>query len=92
MRLHACLERVPVLRQTPAGIAAADVYLSHSSAQAEAGVTRQVQLHIKAVAFGALAQRLARQEPGSCWQFQGFLASPRNSKAAVFHIQEMQQN
>ena len=46
----------------------------------------------ESVAFGALAERLARQAPGSSWKFQGFLATPRNSKSVVLHIQDIQQN
>ena len=46
----------------------------------------------KAVAFGAMAERLARQNIGSLWTFSGFLATPRNGKNAVLHIQDIQQN
>ena len=47
---------------------------------------------MKAVAFGAMAERLARQNIGSLWTFTGFLATPRNGKNAVLHIQDIQQN
>lgn len=47
---------------------------------------------MKAVAFGAMAERLARQNIGSLWTFSGFLANPRNGKTAVLHIQDIQQN
>ncbi len=90
--LSACIaERAP-MRFTPAGVPVLDVRLLHQSQQMEAGSMRTVQASVKAIAFGALAEKLARQEPESCWQFQGFLASPRNSKSVVFHIQDMQQN
>ncbi|MBV2164759.1 MAG: primosomal replication protein N [Comamonas sp.] len=90
--LSACItERAP-MRFTPAGVPALDLRLLHQSQQMEAGSTRTVQASIKAIAFGALAEKLARQAPESCWRFQGFLASPRNSKSVVFHIQDMQQD
>ncbi len=50
-----------------------------------------MKLVIKAVAFGAMAERIAKQAIGSLWRFEGFLASGRNGKGVVFHIQEMLQ-
>jgi primosomal replication protein N len=47
---------------------------------------------VKAVAFGALAERLAKQAIGSSWKFNGFLANARQGKAVVFHIQELSQD
>ena len=44
------------------------------------------------ITVGALAEKLARQAPGSQWTFQGFLATARNSKMLVLHIQDIQQN
>lgn len=80
------------MRYTPAGLPALDLRIEHSSQQQELGNTRNVTASVKAVAFGALAEKLARQEPGSQWTFQGFLATPRNSKMLVLHIQDIQQN
>jgi primosomal replication protein N len=90
--LSACIEELQALRYTPAGLPALDLRLVHESSQVEAGVPRKVSAAVKAVAFGALAERLARQAPGSSWNFQGFLATPRNSKTVVLHIQDIQQN
>ena len=90
--LTACIAEVQALRYTPAGLPALDLRLEHESQQQEAGVQRQVKAAIKAVAFGALAERLARQALGSNWEFIGFLASPRNGKGVVFHIQDIQQD
>jgi len=58
----------------------------------EAGQPRQVKAALKAVAFGAVAERLARQALGSLWRFQGFLATPGNGKHPVLHIQDFQQD
>jgi len=90
--LTACIAEVQPLRYTPAGLPALDLRLEHESQQQEAGNQRKVTAAVKAVAFGALAERLARQAPGSSWKFQGFLATPRNSKTVVMHIQDIQQN
>ena len=90
--LTACIAEVQALRYTPAGLPALDLRLEHESQQQEAGIRREVKVAIKAVAFGTLAERLARQALGSHWEFQGFLASPRNGKGVVFHIQDIQQN
>ncbi len=78
------------MRYTPAGLPALDMTLEHRSTQTEAGQPRQVNALLKAVAFGALAERLARQAIGSVWTFQGFLATPRNSKTLVLHVQDIQ--
>lgn len=53
---------------------------------------REVKAVLKAVAFGAMAERLARQPIGSLWCFTGFLATPRNGKHPVLHIQDIQQD
>ena len=79
------------LRHTPAGLPAIDLRLEHESSVDEAGQPRQVKAALKAVAFGAVAERLARQALGSSWLFRGFLATPRNGKHAVFHIQDFQE-
>ena len=90
--LTGCLAEQAALRYTPAGLPALDLRIEHSSQQQELGNVRNVTASVKAVAFGALAEKLARQEPGSQWTFQGFLATPRNSKMVVLHIQDIQQN
>ncbi len=86
--LSACIAAVDPLRYTPAGIPALNLQLDHESEIAELGQPRQVKATIKAVAFGALAERLVRQALGSDWKFSGFVANPRNGKYTVFHIQE----
>ncbi|WP_288486460.1 primosomal replication protein N [uncultured Acidovorax sp.] len=90
--LTACIAEAEALRYTPAGLPAINLRLEHESQQIEAGHPRAVKAAIKAVAFGAMAERLARQNIGSLWTFSGFLATPRNGKNAVLHIQDIQQN
>ena len=80
------------LRHTPAGLPAQDLRLEHESTIEEAGQARQVKAALKAVALGAVAERLCRQAVGSRWCFSGFLASPRSAKSVVLHIQDFQQD
>jgi primosomal replication protein N len=88
LSLAAVITELAALRYTPAGVPALDLRLEHESRVQEAGQDRQVAASVKAVAFGMLAERLAQQAIGSQWKFQGFLASPRQGKSLVFHIQE----
>ena len=80
------------MRYTPAGVPALNLKLEHSSSVMEAGQERQVKAAMKAVALGSMAERLARQASGSVWKFSGFLATPRNGKHVVFHIQDFLQD
>ena len=89
IELTARIAEISSLRYTPAGVPATNVVLEHESEQPEAGSQRQVKLSIKAVAFGTLAEQLARFELGRHCQFKGFLASARTNKSIVFHIQEL---
>ena len=90
--LTACVAELGALRFTPSGLPAVDLRLEHESTMSEAGQPRQVKAALKAVAFGAVAERLARQTLGSLWRFQGFLATPGNGKHPVLHIQDFQQD
>ena len=90
--LTACIAEVEPLRYTPAGLPALNLRLEHASEIQEAGQTRQVKAVLKSVAFGVMAERLVKQAIGSVWQFNGFLATPRNGKSVVFHIQEISQD
>jgi primosomal replication protein N len=47
---------------------------------------------IKAVAFGRVAETLRQQAIASNWRFMGFLATPRNGRHPVLHIQSFQQS
>ena len=90
--LKACIAVQAALRYTPAGLPALDLILEHASEVQEAGQNRKVQLKIRALAIGSLAERLVKQAVGSVWLFQGFLATPRQGKSVVLHIQEFQQD
>ena len=90
--IKACIAEAQALRFTPAGVPAIELRLEHSSKQQEAGQMREVNAVMKAVAFGAMAERLTRQPIGSLWRFTGFLATPRNGKHPVLHVQDIQQD
>jgi len=80
------------MRYTPAGLPALNLRLEHESQVEEAGGQRTVKVVVKAVAFGTLAERLAKQAIGSVWKFSGFLANARQGKSLVFHIQDFLQD
>ncbi|MDT7515283.1 primosomal replication protein N [Rhodoferax mekongensis] len=90
--LGACIAEVETMRYTPAGLPALNLRLEHESVVQEAGSGRTVKVVVKAVAFGTLAERLAKQAIGSVWNFTGFLANARQGKSVVFHIQEFLQD
>ncbi|WP_416548438.1 primosomal replication protein N [Limnohabitans sp. DCL3] len=90
--LTACIAEQAALRYTPAGLPALDLILEHASELEEAEQFRKVQLKLRALAFGTLAERLVKQAVGSVWTFKGFLATPRQGKSVVLHIQEFQQD
>ena len=86
--LTASVVALDALRYTPAGLPALNVRLEHESSLMEAGQVRAVKAAIKAVAFGTVAERLAKQAIGSVWSFKGFLATPLNGKHVVYHLQD----
>ena len=86
--LTASVVALDALRYTPAGLPALNVRLEHESSLMEAGQVRAVKAAIKAVAFGTVAERLAKQAIGSVWSFSGFLATPLNGKHVVYHLQD----
>ena len=79
------------LRFTPAGIPVLEFRLRHASMQSEAGGSRRVELDLPAIAFGALAQRLAQDAPEREIVACGFLA-PRSlrSMQLVLHAREIE--
>jgi primosomal replication protein N len=88
LRLQATVVEMGVLRYTPANVPAIDLELEHGSEQSDAGAMRQVKLTLKAVAFGTMAERLARQPMNQTLRFSGFLALGARSKTPKLHIQD----
>ena len=87
--LIASIAEASPLRHTPAGVAAANFVLEHMSEVVEAGVVRQVNLTIRAVAFGTLAEQSSRLALGASLRFTGFLINARTSKSLVLHLQSI---
>lgn len=75
------------LRYTPAGLPRMVFKLHHTSTQREAGMQRQVQCAIPALALGEVAQQVSRLQPGQPVRAEGFLAQ-RSLKIAqlVLHV------
>ena len=88
--LSARIAETSALRYTPAGLPALDFRLEHESEVLEAGQARQVKAAIRALAIGSVAESIVRQPIGSAWAFKGFLATPRNGKHPVLHIQSFE--
>jgi primosomal replication protein N len=86
--ITALITEAQALRFTPAGVPALNLVLDHSSEAEQAGGRRQVVTSLKAMAFGSVAERLARQSIGSHWRFEGFLANASRSKSLVLHVQD----
>jgi primosomal replication protein N len=58
--LTAVIVEIEALRFTPSGLPAISIWLEHSSKQSEAGLEREVNASLKAVAFGSIAEQLSR--------------------------------
>ena len=89
--LDATLAARDDLRHTPAGIAALSLTLMHASEQSEAGGRRKVELEIAAVAFGRIAESLARLALGTALRCEGFLARHwRTGVTLALHIERFE--
>jgi primosomal replication protein N len=88
LQLSAVVVQVQSMRYTPAGIPAVNLVLEHESQIVEMDTPRLVKLQLKAIAFGTQAEVLSRQGLDSVCEFHGFMASARNGKGVVFHIQD----
>lgn len=87
LKLVASIAERDALRYTPAGIPVVSAKLLHGSEQVEAGIKRQVEFEIAAIAAGEISGRFNQAELGNVFQFSGFLARKnRNSKSLVFHV------
>lgn len=75
------------LRYTPAGLAVAQVKLGYRGVQVEAGVERQLDFELEAVAIGGVAQTLAAVALGTPIDLDGFVSPTRKgSRQLKVHI------
>lgn len=84
------------LRHTPAGLPLANFKLTHHSVQLEAGIQRQTELEVGAVAIGEIAAVVAKYPVGSRVTVNGFLAAKRRmgtqlGTQLVLHVTHIQQ-
>ena len=77
------------LRYTPAGMPAVDLTLEHTGTTLEAGTARRVELKLKAVALGEVAQQARALKSETMAHWAGFLAPTRNGKGLVMHITQI---
>lgn len=84
------LEDVEALRVSPAGIPSVRFAVRHESIQDEAGIQRAVQVTMRSVAVGPVAEQVSNTPAGSQVQVTGFMArAGRNSEFPVLHIQTL---
>ena len=62
-----------VLRTTPAGMPVLRFQMHHLSEQQEAGRTRPVEVETELVAYGKVAQELAKAKPDDKLRLTGFI-------------------
>ncbi|HEX6828419.1 MAG TPA: primosomal replication protein N [Burkholderiales bacterium] len=75
------------LRHTPAGTPIVEFAVNHISRQVEAGIARNVECEVAAVAVGEAARKAALLEAGAAVRLEGFLASRvRGSRQPVLHV------
>lgn len=79
------------LRHTPAGIPVLSLVLKHASIQNEAGMKRQADCEVPAMAMGNLAQQATGLKIGDKIKVVGFLTkkSLRNDRL-VLHLNELE--
>jgi primosomal replication protein N len=91
LQLTANVVERQAVRYTPAGVPITGATLQYSGQVVEAGVARQVELTIEAMAAGEASAALAASELGKTMLFTGFLAKKhRNARTLVFHITALQ--
>jgi primosomal replication protein N len=89
--LTASLVEISAMRYTPAGLPAMDVILEHESHLEEAGLERIVKATLKTRALGELAKTISELPLGSERRFEGFLATPKQTKSVIFHLTQIHQ-
>ena len=84
------LHELDDLRYTPAGVPRISLKIRHVSTQQEAGISRQVQCDIPALALGEAATQVSRFKTGQSVRVEGFLAQ-RSLRIAqlVLHIDKI---
>jgi primosomal replication protein N len=80
------LAAIDALRYTPAGIPILGFKLLHRSQQSEAGLKRQVECEVNAVAMAEVAVAMSRYKVGQAVRVKGFLnRKNRMSAQLILH-------
>jgi primosomal replication protein N len=80
------LSAIDALRYTPAGIPILGFKLLHRSQQSEAGLKRQVECEMNAVAMAEVAVAMSRYKVGQAVRVQGFMnRKNRMSAQLILH-------
>jgi primosomal replication protein N len=82
-RLTGEITAIEPLRHTPAGLPLTSFRLMHRSMQIEAGIERQTEFEVNAVAMGEASAVLSAFGPGDQVSVQGFLTARRRSGVAI---------
>ncbi|WP_017921245.1 primosomal replication protein N [Burkholderia gladioli] len=91
LQLTASVVERQAVRYTPAGVPIASCTLQHRTEVVEAGMRRQIEMTIEAMAAGEASGKLEACEMGVETLFTGFLAKKsRNARTLVFHITALQ--
>ena len=83
VRLAGEITAIEPLRHTPAGLPLVNFKLTHRSLQLEAGIQRQTELEVGAVALGEIASAVAAFKAGDRVTVAGFLAAKRRMGAQL---------
>jgi len=87
--LTGTLVEIAPLRHTPAGLPLLTFKLAHRSQQREAGMERQVECEVSAMAVGEAASRMTRYRAGDTIKTAGFLARKnRMSNQLILHVNQ----
>lgn len=85
------LIEIAALRHTPAGVPVLNFRIRHRSQQSEAGLPRDVEIEIQAVALGTTANLLVGTQAGTQVSLTGFLAAKSlRSAQPVLHVNEIE--
>jgi len=91
VELEGRVEAVEPMRMSPAGVASVRFTVRHESVRDEASLPRRVEVAIRMVALGSLAERARGLESGARVKVEGFLArASLKSEWPVIHVEKLQ--
>lgn len=89
--LEGRVEAVEPMRVSPAGVASVRFTVQHQSTREEASIPRKVEVAMRMVALGSMAEKARALEAGRQVKVTGFLArASLKSEWPVIHVEELQ--